>query len=127
MVFISCRVEKVNKVRTAPTEPEAVKTAVVKPLEIPHGEKPKRIKYVEPKYPKEARDKFIMGTVVININIDELGKVTRADVINGNPILVPAAVKAVKAWVYEPYAREGKKIPVRFTEVVRFSSPGRKR
>ncbi|MCK4836110.1 MAG: energy transducer TonB, partial [Candidatus Aminicenantes bacterium] len=65
--------------------------------------RPRLIKRVQPKYPKEALKKNISGKVILECTTDIYGKVTTLDLIEGHPILSQAAIEAVKQWVYEPY------------------------
>lgn len=84
-------------------------------------EKPKLIKSPAPKYPKEALKAGIDGTIVIDAVSDTFGRVVEANVVSGPPELRMAALGALKQWVYEPYIKDGKPTPVRFTVVVKFN------
>ena len=48
--------------------------------------------------------------------IDDHGHVTEIKVISGHPMLIPAALEAVKHWEYEPTLLNGEPIAVE-TEV----------
>ena len=52
---------------------------------------------VEPKYSPVAQQAHIQGTVVLAALIDKDGNVQRLQVVSGHPLLVPAAIEAVKA------------------------------
>ena len=65
---------------------------------------------VEPIYPKEAIDKGIRGTVLLNVVRGKDGRVLRADVVSGNPILAKAARQAVMGWRFKPYVLNGEAI-----------------
>jgi TonB family protein len=56
-----------------------------------------------PKYPSEAKEKGITGTVVLRALIGTKGRIKNLDVISGPPELREAAMKAVRKWRYEPY------------------------
>jgi protein TonB len=60
------------------------------------------IHYVKPVYPKEARKKHIHGMVRLRAIIAKTGELRDIQVIQGDPLLIPAALKAVKQWRYEP-------------------------
>jgi len=62
----------------------------------------------------------IEGSVNIEAVTDIFGKVIKARVVSGHPLLVAAAVQAVKQWVYEPYIINGVPRPVVFTASVSF-------
>ncbi|MGA7379426.1 MAG: energy transducer TonB [Terriglobales bacterium] len=67
---------------------------------------------VEPEYPQEARDKLIQGPVVMRAEISKEGDVTETEVVTGDPVLVPAALAAVKQWKYRPYRLNGQPVEV---------------
>jgi TonB family protein len=72
----------------------------------------KLIKRVSPEYPEEARQKAIQGTVVLNVVLRKDGSVTIQNVAEGDPILSPAAIEAVRQWRYEPTVFNGQPIEV---------------
>lgn len=57
---------------------------------------------VAPAYPEIARKMNLAGTVKLEIVVTPNGAVKETKVIGGHPILVPAAVDAVKKWRFEP-------------------------
>ncbi len=75
----------------------------------------KLIKRVAPEYPPEAREKRIQGTVKLNVIIRKDGSVTVQNVVEGDQILVPAAVEAVRQWRYHPFILTGQPIEVQTT------------
>jgi TonB family protein len=75
----------------------------------------KLIKRVAPKYPAEARDKRIQGTVKLNVIILKDGSVTVQNVVEGDQILVPAAIEAVRQWRYRPFILTGQPVDVQST------------
>jgi TonB family protein len=62
----------------------------------------KVVSKVAPVYPEDLKKHDIGGTVRLSIVISPRGTVERVSPIGGNPILVDAAVLAVKKWKYEP-------------------------
>lgn len=88
---------------------------------IPEINKPRLIKSIQPKYPKEAIKAGISGTVVIDAVTDVYGRVMKAEVISGHSMLKGPALAALKQWVYEPYILDGKPCPVKFTVVIKFN------
>jgi TonB family protein len=60
-----------------------------------------RIK-VEPVYPDIARKMKLNGTVRVEVVVSPNGNVKETKVIGGHPILVTAAVDAVKKWKFDP-------------------------
>ena len=69
-------------------------------------------KRVQPEYPQEARDKHIQGVVVLMAEISKEGDVTAMRLVSGHPLLVLAAVEAVKQWKYKPYLLKGQPVAV---------------
>lgn len=82
---------------------------------------PRLIKKVEPIYPKAALLSHTQGRVIIEAVTDIYGRVITTTVISGHPLLKPAAVEAVRQWVYEPYIIDGNPRPVIFTVNVNFT------
>jgi len=56
---------------------------------------------VAPSYPEIARKMGLTGTVKLQLLIAPNGNVKETKVIGGHPILVTAAVDAVKKWKFE--------------------------
>ncbi|MFC2157932.1 energy transducer TonB [Acidobacteriota bacterium] len=82
---------------------------------------PRLIKRVDPKYPEELRKQGIQGEVVLEVTTDIYGRPSKIKVTSSeSSLLNPPAIDAVKQWVYEPYLKDGKPIPVKFTVNVRF-------
>lgn len=79
------------------------------------------LKQVPPVYPEAAREAKIEGSVVLNVVIRKDGNVGELSVVSGNPMLVQAAIDAVKQWVYRPYYRGGQPMDVETLVVVEFS------
>jgi periplasmic protein TonB len=69
-------------------------------------------KKVQPKYPQEAREKHIQGTVILKVEISREGDVTDVNVVSGDPLLAPAAIEAVKQWKFKPYLLNGQPVVV---------------
>lgn len=61
---------------------------------------------VDPAYPPLARDMHVNGKVKIEVTVGADGVVRMTKVLGGSPLLVRAAVDAVKTWKYEPSPRE---------------------
>jgi TonB family protein len=82
---------------------------------------PKKIKHVEPIYPKDAQAARMQGAVVIEATIGTDGKVTGAKVIKSVPLLDEAALTAVRQWEYAPTILNGVATPVIVTATVKFT------
>jgi len=87
--------------------------------------KPPRQTYsVQPEYPVLARQTHVSGTVVVNAVIDEDGNVVGARALSGHPLLIPAALKAVLQWKYEPTLLNGTPVAVEMEVTVHFNLGG---
>jgi len=75
---------------------------------------------VNPDYPRVARAARIQGSVVMHAIIGTDGTVQQLQVISGNPLLVGAALEAVKKWRYRPYLLDGIPAEVETTITVNF-------
>lgn len=70
------------------------------------------IRKIEPSYPKLALAARITGVVLLKAVISREGAITEMQVVSGHPILVPAALEAVKLWRYRPYLLNGAPVEV---------------
>jgi protein TonB len=75
---------------------------------------------VNPKYPREARDKGTQGDVILQATIDTKGNVTNLNAVKGDPILADASIEAVKQWKYRPYMLNGEPVEVETTIKIQF-------
>jgi protein TonB len=81
----------------------------------------KLLSYVKPAYPPLARTARVSGTVELEAVIGTDGRLTELHVKSGNPLLVPAAVDAVRQWVYQPTVLNGEPVEVLTTILVNFT------
>ncbi|HKV81751.1 MAG TPA: energy transducer TonB [Candidatus Sulfotelmatobacter sp.] len=82
------------------------------------------INKVAPVYPQLARQSRIQGTVTLRAEIGKDGNVENLQLISGHPMLVPAAIEAVKQWKYKPYLLNGQAVLVETQIQVNFSLRG---
>jgi periplasmic protein TonB len=75
---------------------------------------------VEPPYPKLALAARITGVVLLKAIISKDGEIKELQVVSGHPILVPAAIDAVKQWRYRPYLLNGEPVEVETNIAVTF-------
>lgn len=73
-----------------------------------------------PVYPPLARQARIQGNVVLHAIIGRDGRVAQLEVISGHPLLVQAALDAVKQWLYKPTLLNGDAVEVDTTITVSF-------
>ena len=80
----------------------------------------KLISQVRPVYPPLAIQARIQGNVVLHAIISREGGVSELEVISGHPLLVNAAVAAVREWRYSPTLLNGQPVEVETTITVSF-------
>jgi TonB family protein len=85
--------------------------------------KPERVKMLRPTYPAEALARGQHALVVIELIIDEQGKVAEARVLHGPEPFAKAALEAARQWEYKPTLLNGKPVRVRETVPITFSLP----
>jgi len=72
----------------------------------------KLIRQPKPIYPPLAKQARISGVVRLNAIIGKDGTIQNLTVASGHPLLVPAAMEAVKQWVYQPTLLNGEAVEV---------------
>jgi protein TonB len=70
------------------------------------------LKRVDPSYPSEAMQQRIEGTVQLRAVIGDDGKVLSLEPVSGPPLLIEAAVIAVRQWRYAPTLFDGHRTQV---------------
>ncbi len=73
-----------------------------------------------PQYPAIARVAGVQGTVVLGATISRSGTIDNLHVISGPPLLISAAMQAVRTWRYRPYLLNGEPVAVETTVYVNF-------
>jgi Ca-activated chloride channel family protein len=79
----------------------------------------KAVNLPKPAYPTAARSAGAVGTVVVEVLIDEQGKVIEARAISGHPLLQAAAVNAARLAKFSPAVLSG--APTKVTGTIRYS------
>src|SRR5665811_1312261 len=79
------------------------------------------IQRTEPTYPTLARAARVQGDVILSAVIDTNGQIQNLQLVSGHPMLVPAAIAAVKQWRYKPYLLNGQPVEVETTITVIFT------
>lgn len=80
---------------------------------------------VPPIYPVEARAEGIQGTVILHVQIQINGIVKILNVVSGDPLLIPAAEKAVVKWRYQPALINGQVVQMDTTLSIIFELDSR--
>lgn len=82
---------------------------------------PRPLHMARPEYPQQAFVQKVEGVVLLEILIDERGRVASARVVKSIPLLDAAAIAAVRTWIFEPARKRGYPVatlaraPVTFT------------
>ncbi len=74
----------------------------------------------KPEYPPLAKQARVQGIVQIEAIIDEHGNVVQMKAVSGSGLLIPAAMRALAQWKYEPTYLNGEPYPVSLTVEVTF-------
>jgi protein TonB len=75
---------------------------------------------MQPVYPRPAIDARIQGTVTLRAIIGRDGAIHGLQALSGHPLLIPAAVDAVRQWRYRPYLLNGQPVEVETSVTVNF-------
>jgi len=78
------------------------------------------ISRIEPQYPIIAIQTKTEGTVRLHAIISRDGRITSLDVVSGHPLLVKAALDAVRQWRYRPTMLNGEAVEVETSITVIF-------
>jgi protein TonB len=95
-----------------PVQPRPTRQSVVMEGNLIHK--------VEPQYPTFAKQLHIQGTVIVKALINREGVITHAEAESGQPLLVKAALDAVRQWRYRPYYLNHEPIEVETEITVNF-------
>ena len=69
-------------------------------------------RYVRPDYPEEAREREVEGVVTVLVSISHTGRVERARIVRGVPLLNEAALDAARQFEFRPAIKRGFAVPV---------------
>jgi periplasmic protein TonB len=96
----------------------------VQHVRVSHMMEGNLIHRVQPVYPPLARQARVQGTVVLRAIISRDGRIENLQVLSGHPMLVPAALDAVRQWRYQPYVLNDQPVEVETQITVNFSLSG---
>jgi TonB family protein len=83
-------------------------------------QKEKLLRQVRPEYPALARQARVQGTVELSVILTHEGAVQTVEVLSGQPLLISAAIDAVKQWRYKPTLLNGVPVEVETQVSVNF-------
>jgi protein TonB len=79
---------------------------------LPSSSKPRLVSQAKPHYPEVARLARVEGTVIVKVLVGVDGKVTAAEIVQGqHPLLNNAALKAARRCVFIPGEQRKIKVP----------------
>ena len=105
-----------------PAFPDPARTAVDQPVRIGGNvAPPRKVKDVAPVLSTQAIQAGIRGSVVLEIVVDQTGKISQATVLRSLPFLDQAALDCVKQWEYTPLVIDGMPRSVVMTVTVTFA------
>jgi protein TonB len=105
-----------------PPPPHVTEVAPTKPITVTSDvQAAKLIRKVQPVYPRLAIIARLSGTVRLTGIIGKDGLIQQLQVIDGPPLLVQAAVDAVRQWVYRPTMLNNKPVEVIAPIIVNFT------
>jgi protein TonB len=112
----------IGGVLSGPVAPPAqIDSAPKGPIRVGGGVKRPRLIFApDPVYPPLAKHSKISGAVVIDAVIDTQGNVVEMNPASGNPLLLIAAMQALRHWKYEPTILGGEAYPVRLLVTITF-------
>jgi protein TonB len=90
------------------------------PTKISHLDPGQIIQRVEPPYPPMARITRTQGPVTLHAVISRDGVIENLQLVSGHPLLVQAALDAVKQWRFRPYLLNGQPIEVETEITINF-------
>ena len=105
------------KTPVAPIAPEKPRG----PVQVGGSVKPPRILSRQaPEYPPLAQQSHVQGDVIISAIIDAQGNIAEMKMVSGHPLLIEAAMKALRSWKFEPTYLNGQPWPVSWDITVKF-------
>jgi TonB family protein len=82
-----------------------------------------QLSQVPPKYPELALRSRASGVVVLDLDIDSNGKVTKATPVSGPDLFYKEAINAVLRWKYKPASVGGSNVPSQSRVTLNFKLP----
>jgi protein TonB len=108
---------------TRPVLPAAPRP-IAPPVKVSHMSEGDLVHKILPTYPPLGRAARLQGQVVLQAVISKQGAIENLRVLSGHPMLVPAAIEAVRQWRYRPYILNSEPVEVETLITVNFSLSG---
>ena len=111
-----------NLIGSGPSAPPPPKPATPSRIRVGGSvESASLINKVTPQYPPIAKTAHVSGTVVLHAVISKDGSIQELQYVSGPPLLMKAAMDAVKEWRYKPTLLNGEPVEVDTTIDVVFT------
>jgi|SRR5271157_140760 len=104
-----------------PVAPPPAPAPIVRPFRPSSLLEGSIVRRVLPIYPPLAKGAHIQGPVVLLATISKAGTIEDLHVLSGHPMLVGAAIEAVRQWRYRPYILNSEPIEVETQITVTFT------
>ena len=114
----------IDSIGTSATAAPPPPAPVARPPRVSHMMEGNLIYKVQPVYPTLPRAARIQGQVLLRAFISRTGTIENLQAISGHPMLIPAALDAVRQWRYRPYILNGEPVEVETQITVNFSLSG---
>jgi TonB family protein len=82
--------------------------------------KPQLLQHAPPVYPPIAKAARVSGDVVLELQVQTDGRVSRANVISGPAMLQQSALDGIRKWTYRPFIQNGEPVEVNTVATVKF-------
>jgi protein TonB len=100
-----------------PIVPTLRQSPVIRRSQLDEGQ---IVRKVQPVYPAMARNVRVQGPVTLEALIGRDGRIEQLKAVSGHPLLIAAAIDAVRQWRYRPYLLNGSPVEVQTTITVNF-------
>ncbi len=111
----------ISSVPAAVTVPKLAASVPNKPVRVSSGiSQGLLIFHPAPEYPKIARAAHVQGQVLLKAIISKDGHIENLQALNGHPLLVPYAIRAVREWRDRPFMLNGDAVEVETEITVNF-------
>jgi len=107
-----------------PLPPPPKPAPSTRPPRVSHMMEGNLIRRVQPDYPLLAKQARIQGVVVLRAVIGRGGRIENLQVLSGHPMLVQAALEAVRQWRYRPYILNDEPVEVETQITINFTLSG---
>ena len=86
---------------------------------------PRLVHDVAPVYPPLARQAHLSAIIIMEVQVDDTGRVSRVKVLRGHPMFDQAAIDSIRQRRYEPLVLSGQAWPFVATVVMQFNLTNR--